>query len=285
MARRRYYSSRKGSLTSVGHDLPTLKRLVEAIHRQFELDGYLQEAFGYWCSDEGQVVGTLGRDIEIAVLRLTKKANLWPLPDDLHHFSEEDLFDFIEFLFDHVSQPLEEGSHLHDYYDGGWHYTKFDKKAGQQRFLEELNPILEDYNPGYRLSDLGEIEELGEPGLNLLLDAPLPEADPEHVTERVSKAIQLFRRHHASLQDRRTAVRELADVLEFLKKQLKEVLTKKDESDLFNIANNFGIRHNNMDQKTHYDKAIWLSWMFYYYLATIHASLRLIEKSEARASP
>jgi hypothetical protein len=101
----------------------------------------------------------------------------------------------------------------------------------------------------------------------------------------MTRAIHLFRRYRASIQDRQTAVRELADVLEFLKPKLKEVLMKKDESDLFNIANNFDIRHNNKDQKTHYDKAIWLSWMFYYYLATIHASLRLIEKSETRASP
>jgi len=68
--------------------------------------------------------------------------------------------------------------------------------------------------------------------------------------------------------------------LEYLRPQLKEVLTKKDESDLFNIANNFGVRHHNESQKTDYDKPIWYSWMFYYYLATIHASLRLVEKGK-----
>lgn len=49
--------------------------------------------------------------------------------------------------------------------------------------------------------------------------------------------------------------------------------------DLFNIANNFGIRHYNKEQKTNYDQNIWLSWMFHFYLATLHASLRLIEKN------
>ena len=46
------------------------------------------------------------------------------------------------------------------------------------------------------------------------------------------------------------------------------------ERDLFNLANNFGIRHHNDHQKTSYDANIWLSWMFYFYLATIHVVLR-----------
>lgn len=32
-------------------------------------------------------------------------------------------------------------------------------------------------------------------------------------------------------------------------------------------------------QKNPYDSAIWLSWMFYCYLAAIHACVRLIEKA------
>ena len=66
--------------------------------------------------------------------------------------------------------------------------------------------------------------------------------------------------------------------LEYLRPQVKSVLTSKDESDLFNIANNFGIRHHNEAQRTDYDAGIWFSWMFYYYLATIHAVLRLLQR-------
>jgi hypothetical protein len=51
----------------------------------------------------------------------------------------------------------------------------------------------------------------------------------------------------------------LADVLEWLRPQIKMALLKEDEQDLFNIANNFGIRHMNQNQKLHYDKAVWLS--------------------------
>jgi len=67
-------------------------------------------------------------------------------------------------------------------------------------------------------------------------------------------------------------------VLEYLKPRVKEVLSSPDENDLFQLANKFGIRHHNDEQKTNYDRAIWYSWMFYYYLAAIHACLRLMEK-------
>ena len=82
------------------------------------------------------------------------------------------------------------------------------------------------------------------------------------------------------MDERRDAVRDLADVLEYLRPQVKAVLQKKDESALFEIANNFSIRHHNAQQQGDYDKAIWYSWMFYFYLATIHAAVRLIERGK-----
>ena len=43
---------------------------------------------------------------------------------------------------------------------------------------------------------------------------------------------------------------------------------------LFDIANNFAIRHNNEMQKREYD-ILWLTWIFYVYLAIIHLLLRV----------
>jgi hypothetical protein len=97
---------------------------------------------------------------------------------------------------------------------------------------------------------------------------------------RVDSAIRKFHYHRASLDSQRDAVRDLADVLEFLRPEIKKVFTSKDEADLFNIANGFGIRHHKENQKTSYDRAIWYPWVFQYYLATIHAGLRLIAKAE-----
>jgi len=121
---------------------------------------------------------------------------------------------------------------------------------------------------------------LPDDGLEPLFGASLLNADPENIQERITAAIQKFRRYRSSLDERRDAVRDLVDVLEYLRPKMEGVLSTRDEKDLFNLANNFGIRHHNEKQKTNYDKAIWYSGLFYYYLATIHALIRLIEKVE-----
>ena len=95
-------------------------------------------------------------------------------------------------------------------------------------------------------------------------------------------AIDRFQRYGSSVEDRRHAVRDLADVLEKLRPQAKEVITKKDEADLFQLANSFGIRHLNENQKTDYDPVVWLSWVFYYYLTTINACLHLLERKASK---
>ena len=97
---------------------------------------------------------------------------------------------------------------------------------------------------------------------------------------RVNAAILKFRRYGSSLDDRRDAVRSLVDVLEYLRPRLQKVLIRKDDAALFQIANEFGIRHHNEKQKNDYDQAIWLNWMFYLYLATIHVVTRLVAKTQ-----
>jgi hypothetical protein len=140
-----------------------------------------------------------------------------------------------------------------------------------------VNLLLESYKSGYELSEPGEILELAQPGTAPLLAANLPSIDG-NVTERVTSAIAKYRRYRSTIAERRDAIRDLADVLEYIRPKLKEVLTKPDEADLFNIVNNFGIRRHNQQQKSDYDASIWLSWMFYFYLATIHAAMRMLDK-------
>ncbi len=159
------------------------------------------------------------------------------------------------------------------------HYETFDQETGRNDFRVAVNEILRDYDKGYVLTARGQIVAISPKGLRDLETAPRPPGDPSNVQQRVDAAIDKFRRRGSTSSDRRDAIRDLADILEFLRPQAKAVLTQQDESDLFNIANNFGIRHHNQRQKTQYDEAIWQSWMFYYFLATIHATTRLIEKA------
>lgn len=119
-----------------------------------------------------------------------------------------------------------------------------------------------------------------EAGFEPIFGADVP-LDDTNVVSRIDSAVLAYRRHGATAEQRRQAVRDLADVLEYLRPQVATFLTRKDEGDLFNIANNFGLRHHNDRQKTGYDAALWLSWMFYFYLATIHVVLRKMKHGES----
>ena len=205
-----------------------------------------------------------------------RKDNLYPIYKNLPNYTEDDFFDVIEFLHDHCSKGL--NGHYHNWNNCGYHYEEFNDIEGQKHYRELLNPILREYKDGFEISESGEILILSDNGLSNLFEADIPTNDKENISNKINSAILKFRRHKSTLDDRREAIRELADVLEFLRPAIKQHLNKKDENDIFNIANNFGIRHHNKDQQTEYDKAIWYSWIFYYYLATLHAVLRMTNK-------
>ena len=278
---RRYYLVRTGrNPLAGGFDLDTMRKLFRELFIYFEDEGFFQEALGYECVDAGFVAGNLGRSIEGALLMTLRKEGLAPIRQQIAQYSEEDLFDVIEFLFDHCSKPVTR--HFHSYDNCGWHGQTFDRAPGQAEFRGKIGELLEVYGSGYELSPQGEVLALGDPGLAPLHAAPLPTPDIDNVAGRVATAQTKFRRHRSTLSDRRDAIRDLADVLEFLRPQLDGVLTNKDDAALFTIANNFAIRHHNDKQQGTYDKAIWYSWIFYFYLATIHAAVRLIEKKKPK---
>lgn len=281
MSKRQYYSVRIGkNPLATKLDLQTVLRLFRDLYLKFLQEGYFQESFGYYCVDAGDVPGTLGHDNEAQMFLALRKQGLWPISDKCMEYAEDDLFDVIEFLFDYVSKPVK-GAY-HNFNACGWHYYEFDSGAGRTQFRAEVNAFLPDYDEGFELSENGEVLLSGNVGLSFIFQAELSSDDPERIGARVQAAVLKFRRHRSSLEDRRDAVRDLADVLEFIRPKLKDVLHKKDESDLFLIVNRFGIRHHNEEQQTDYDKAVWYSWMFHYYLATIHAAQRLIAKHEPK---
>jgi hypothetical protein len=279
MKHKQFYSVRTGKNPLTRRiDLPALRKLFGPLYNRFEGEGYFQEYLGYTCVDAGFVAGKEGHDLEGCLLLALRKENLFPVCTKLPDYAEDDLFDIIEFLYEKCSKPTKRD--YHNWNNCGWHCSEFDRDAGQAEFRERVNRLLEIYGNGFELSAEGEVLHLADTGLESLLEAELPAADPENVASRIESALKKFRRYRATLDERRDAIRDLADVLEFLRPQLKVVLASKDEGDIFNIANNFGIRHHNANQKHGYDKAIWYSWLFYYYLATIHAVLRMIEKSQ-----
>lgn len=266
-----YYSQRTGVNENLkGLPLEEVIELFVRIFNQLSDNGYFSEALGYDCVNTGHVPGLLG-DVELAMRLSIRKKSLWPIHEYSSGYSEDDFFDIIEFLFQHVSKPME--SYYHDYYDCGMHWSNFDKIAGRNEYREKVNTVLSHYVRRFELATTGEILHLPDQGFEQIFAASIPTQD-KSITSRVEAAVLRFRRHGSTNDDRRQAVRDLADVLEYLRPKVQRLLTDKDERDLFNLANNFGIRHHNDKQKTRYDQSLWFSWMFYYYLATIHVLLR-----------
>ena len=251
---------------------------------------FFQEAIGYECVDAGFVAGSVGHDINAFFLRTLLRDNVWPYRENEDAYDADTLFDMIEVLYELVSEPVPRPNRAdyHDYWDCGWHYRNFSRAKGQERYRREINAVLRLSDPGYQISELGVITELAPTEFRQLVRAVVP-SGTEHdlVTSKIDAAVSRFEQRGASIDDRRHAVRDLADVLEALRPDIKAEMLTADESDLFNLANNFSIRHNNRQQKGDYDKVVWLRWSFYVYLATIHAVLRVRTKQRdaARATP
>jgi hypothetical protein len=284
---RKYFSERHGRGPKA-QPLPfdTVRRLVINVFDDLRQRGYMQEAFGIECVD-GDSDGTLGYNPDAYFMRTIMREGIWPYwyyssdPQPYERWDADTLFDVVEVMHDLVSRP-KDGS-FHDYNECGMHYSTFDRSSGQADYRKALNQVLRLNDPPYELDGLGQIVESAPEEFHQLLSAPVPPGT-EHglITAKIDAAVTRFRSRGASIEDRRHAVRDLADVLEALRGDIKESMLTADEKALFQIANGFSIRHNNRDQKGDYDRVTWLRWSFYIYLATIHAVLR-VRKLQSKA--
>lgn len=285
MIKREYYSVRTEKLGSDGKiDFEMVKKLFLSNYNILEKEGYFQKYFGFECSD-GFQRGQISEHFDDYVFLNIRKDSLFPVETKLKDYTEEDFFDVLEFLYDHCSKGLEGNYHDDNSWGGGcyrFHYQSYDDLEGQKHLRETMNTILGDYKDGFEISDNGEVLILSDNGLSNLFEAEIPTDDTVNISNKIKAAILKFRKAKSTLDDRKEAVRELADVLEFVRPDIKKYLDKKDENDIFNIANSFGIRHHNIDQKNNYDKPIWYSWIFYYYLATLHAVIRISNRAESK---
>jgi hypothetical protein len=201
----------------------------------------------------------------------------WPLRRDEFLSADRDLlFDVIEVLHDHVARPRERT--FHDFCDCGWHYADFVMEAGRQVYRWRVNQLLDQAVLGYRLAgdgeDVGRLVTTTDEARTDLLQSMNSRTDPASVDE-VRHAISLFRTRGAIREDKRSACTALARVLEDRRRQLKTELFSKDEGALFTIANEFDVRHSGERQKNDY-RAEFLDWVFWWYLATIELTDRLL---------
>jgi hypothetical protein len=286
-----YYSARHGRAPQ-GEALPfeDIRRLVISVFDSFRERAYFQEAFGYECVD-GDKYGAVGKDPDAFFLRKIGREHIWPywysdpnVPSLIRctwaeEWDADTLFDVVEVLHDQISEPTK--TRYHSFADCGRHATHFDRAAGRREYRGEINAVLDRHDPPYEIGSDGRIVECIPDEFRALINAEVPDsADDDLISSKVESAIEAFRARGASINDKRHAVRDLADVLEAIRPEMKKAMQSKDESALFDLANNFAIRHNNRNQQKEYDRQPWLSWAFYVYLATIHAVLRVRDREQ-----
>lgn len=201
---------------------------------------------------------------------------------------EVTLFTIAEFVYDHVAKPLPGEGHVHSWNNCGLHLDhrrdKFDVMAGRAEWRDRLNAVLKFFEDGYALSTDGEIVRLAPNGMAKLVTTPPPTGTEDTNAAKLANAVHTFQLGRSTREQRKQAVRDLADILEYHRPAVVLHLGKETEKDLFNIANNFSLRHHRATQKDDYDDA-WLTWMFYTYLASVHIVLGRVAGSEPFAEP
>jgi hypothetical protein len=246
------------------------RRVVKVIQDLYNR-GYFDRDLPFDCVDLPDRYRDPGDYIE----EHTGRVDLWPLRDSALAADADALFDVIEVFHDVAARPVD-GSY-HSWNECGWHYRIFNGELGRRIYRWAINRILDQSAFSYRLADdgedIGRLVAVADEAREDLVASMLHRSGPSQ--DRVQHAISLFRMRGSTRDDKRSAVRSLADVLEDRRSELKTSLMTKDEAALFQIANQFDIRHHNASQRPDYDPAF-LDWVFWWYLATIELIDRLI---------
>lgn len=156
----------------------------------------------------------------------------------------------------------------------------FNKRRGQKTFRDIINPDLALFETPLQLLSNGQIVEISNRPVFELIEEALELADTEGLPKRtvtpIKNAVSSYAKRGATAEEKKQAVRELADSLESIKGSVHKHLLTADENELFQVANNFAIRHNNSKQKSDYNEEIWYDWMFHVNLAALLTVIRIM---------
>lgn len=267
----RYWAERNGHAggQSQGPARPFADDVVRLISR-FQDEGYFPKALPKDCVDSPTEYEWVSEMIHEATHLDIK----WPPTEAALAFMKEpEVLTLIEYFHDHAQRPRT--ASLHDYGDCGLHYYNPDRAAGGAVYRWRTNELLERHDMPLRLGSKGAergrlVRHFGS-GLDALAEAQVTEeADAPTPT---AEAVRMYRERDASLPQKRSALNLLAGELEVRRRAVKTVL-KEDESALFNIANNFAIRHQRAGQRDDYGVE-YLDWVFWSFLAAVDLMTRL----------
>jgi hypothetical protein len=184
------------------------------------------------------------------------------------------LFDFLEIVYDHVASIK---------YNPKTKKPVFNKREGQKILRDAINPDLALYKTPYTMLANGQIVAISHKPVQDMVEQVLLIEASGGITEATLAPLQAAATNYlsrgATEDQKKQAVRDLADALESLRPSVKEELLSEDERELFKIANQFAIRHNDNKQKGNYDKSIWFDWMFQVNLAALLTVIRILQSN------
>ncbi|MED0958425.1 hypothetical protein [Bacillus paramycoides] len=254
-----YYAERNGLLSKKKHNLRDLRDLFVLFHNTLRNEGYLVEFYGGVDNWGTRQSGICGDNMDVFCFSKTGFKGLLPVDYDLR-YKEEEIFTLIEMFYTYVNDE-----------------DIFSTIKGKDVYRERINKILNNYGTGWELVKEGYVRELVNDGLSLLLEQSYDDSDT--ITE-INKTKHEFLKYGATLDDKKDALIRLGNIMEPLRAEMTTKISKEDTSAIFNILNNFQLRHNNANQKTDYDKDIYYPWMFYQMLAALDAFLKIKEQEQ-----
>ncbi|MFI7246365.1 hypothetical protein [Streptomyces qinglanensis] len=269
-APRPYWPQRRSN--GLAHDGSTVRDTRRDFARligEFADSGYLVEVFGEECVDDHSELP----DPSDVIDRRLGIPDLWPLAPEA--WGEDTFYGLIEVFHDLVSRPRTR--RFHPYSGCGWHHSEFHNGPARVLYRWKINQLLREAGIDYELAaegeDLGRLVAVTDDARSQLVHRALNDSPPD-TTAGVRHAIALFRGRDTSAESKRSAIFNLARILEERRALIKQHLGK-DEGALFEIANRFDLRHRRADQRGEYDEAF-LDWIFWWYLATVDLTDRLI---------
>lgn len=271
----RYYAERGGHTSAPDNPYDALGVQYAALLLELQDRGYFPIALPRWCSDAPVNFDEVSERVRRAIHMPFGWDGTQTMGGD---WDEPVLYSIIEYFHDQAQRPRTILYH-HEYGDCGPHYDAHSAESGGAVYRWRVNELLRRHRVELVVGRSGEergrlIHRFGSP-IDDSADARAAEGEgnPE---DEVAHAIRDFRERGASSTQKRQALALLAGALESRRGKAK-VLLGKDEDDLFNIANNFGIRHRNDRQRTAYGDEF-LDYMF----GTFLSSVTLLEALERR---
>ncbi|MGN2638287.1 hypothetical protein ACTD5D_19250 [Nocardia takedensis] len=249
--------------------------------RDLEESGFFDKRFGIWCIDHSDrepgplwvIHRALSPEFELS----------WPLVAEELAADPENFLSLIEVLHDNAARPrVVEFTHS-EWEDRCNHYTDYDVGTGRAVYRWRLNKVLDRSDLGHRLAeegeDLGRLVTLSDEGRTDLLHALAQRRGDDPEADEIFDAIAMFRARGASRQQKQLALAGLYRVLEQRRGNvIQDQMTKKDSGALFDIANNFHIRHGDGSRIQHKDyDDYYLDWVFWLYLSTAELTSRVLD--------